>query len=170
MKTKFRFCPNCKAELKEKKTAYFCLDCGMEIFKDSSPTASALILKENKVLLSTRAIEPRKGEYDLVGGFLEPGEHPDAGVIREVKEETGLTIALIDLIGVYIGNYEHQGRKTKTINFYYAAEVLEGKERPDDDVETLEWLEINNLPKKTAFKHQSQVIDDFKEWYKKNRE
>lgn len=170
MKTKFRFCPNCKADLKEKKTSYFCLECGMEIFKDSAPTAAALILKEDKVLLSTRAIEPKKGKYDVVGGFLEPGEHPQAGVIREVKEETGLTITLIDLIGVYIDDYEHQGRKNKTLNFYYVAEILEGEMRPDDDVETLEWFKVNILPKEMAFRSQNQLLKDFKEWYKKNKE
>lgn len=142
----------------------------MEVFKNSSPTASALILKKEKVLLSTRAIGPRKGAYDVIGGFLEPGEHPEAGVVREAKEETGLNIEIVDLIGVYMDDYQHQGRKSKTLNFYYVAEIINGKINPDDDVATLEWFSIKTIPTdKLAFKSQRKLINDFKNWYKKNR-
>lgn len=167
---KFRFCPNCKTEIVKKKDRYLCPECGMEIFRDSSPTASAVILKENRVLLSTRAIAPKRGHYDIVGGFLNPGEHPADGVLREVKEETGLNINPVHLIGIYVGDYEHQGRRTKTLNFYYIAEIESGKMKPQDDAATLEWFDIDKLPEdKLAFPHHKKVLKDFKRWFEKNR-
>jgi ADP-ribose pyrophosphatase YjhB (NUDIX family) len=39
--------------------------------------------------------------WNLPGGGLEPGELPDAGVIREVLEETGLVVRAEKLLGIY---------------------------------------------------------------------
>jgi 8-oxo-dGTP diphosphatase len=39
--------------------------------------------------------------WNLPGGGLEPGELPDEGVIREVREETGLVVVIDRLVGVY---------------------------------------------------------------------
>lgn len=60
-----------------------------------------------RVLLILRANEPGRGLWSLPGGRIEPGESPEAAVVREVLEETGLEVRVDRLIGqVEIGRYD----------------------------------------------------------------
>ena len=49
----------------------------------------AVVVDEGRVLLVRRGAEPLKGQWSLPGGLLELGERSTAGVVREVREETG---------------------------------------------------------------------------------
>lgn len=60
-----------------------------------------LPLWEGRILLAKRAIEPRKGLWNLPCGFLENGETVLEGAIREVFEETGATVSINHLHCVY---------------------------------------------------------------------
>src|SRR6201996_9040981 len=53
----------------------------------------AVVIDGTKVLLVRRANEPLKGEWSLPGGALEVGETLQQGIVREVLEETGITVA-----------------------------------------------------------------------------
>jgi ADP-ribose pyrophosphatase YjhB (NUDIX family) len=52
------------------------------------------------VLLVQRKVAPRRGEWCLPGGFMELEETPEAAVLRELLEETGLTGQVTGLIGL----------------------------------------------------------------------
>lgn len=54
-----------------------------------------------KVLLVRRGNEPLKGEWSLPGGALELGETLQQGVIREVLEETGLSVVPAGIVEVF---------------------------------------------------------------------
>lgn len=58
----------------------------------------AIIVDAGRVLLIRRGSEPLKDQWSLPGGALEVGESLSEGLIREVREETGLTIEPIELI------------------------------------------------------------------------
>jgi 8-oxo-dGTP diphosphatase len=60
---------------------------------------SAAIFRDGKVLLVRRARSPAKGFYSLPGGRVEFGETLHAALRREVDEETGLKIEIVDLAG-----------------------------------------------------------------------
>lgn len=60
---------------------------------------SAAIFRDGKVLLTRRARSPAKGFYSLPGGRVEFGESLHQALIREVDEETGLTIEIVSLAG-----------------------------------------------------------------------
>lgn len=60
-----------------------------------------IILYKNKLVLIKRRNPPFEGKYALPGGFIEAGERVEDAAIREAKEETGLEIKLIKLLGVY---------------------------------------------------------------------
>jgi ADP-ribose pyrophosphatase YjhB (NUDIX family) len=61
--------------------------------------ASAAIVRDGKVLIVRRARPPAKDIYTLPGGVVEAGETLTEAVIREVQEETGLTIEPVKLAG-----------------------------------------------------------------------
>jgi 8-oxo-dGTP diphosphatase len=60
---------------------------------------SAAIFRDGRVLIVRRARPPAHGLYTLPGGGVELGETLEQAVIREVREETGLAIAPLGLIG-----------------------------------------------------------------------
>ncbi|MGH2424905.1 MAG: NUDIX hydrolase [bacterium] len=58
-----------------------------------SPRVLCFIRSGNRVLLIHRRKAPHAGQWDGIGGKLEPGEDPFTACVREVQEETGLTIS-----------------------------------------------------------------------------
>ncbi|MCX6695101.1 MAG: NUDIX hydrolase [Candidatus Altiarchaeota archaeon] len=55
-------------------------------------TCTALIVREDKVLLMKRTREPWKGLWGFPGGHVDSGELPEDAIVREVREETGLDV------------------------------------------------------------------------------
>lgn len=57
-----------------------------------------VVIDEDRALLVRRAREPALGEWTIPGGLLEVGETLAQGVAREIQEETGLIVRVIELI------------------------------------------------------------------------
>jgi 8-oxo-dGTP diphosphatase len=148
-KMAFNFCPNCGARLPSNDDTFApqkCAQCGRTQYYNSKPCAGALIVKENRVLLVLRAVEPFKGCWDIPGGFLEAGEHPLDGMLREVKEETGLDVRAIQLLGVYMDHSDLDGDGIFTLNHYFVVEPIGGALRAADDVNAYRWFPLDALP------------------------
>ena len=121
-------------------------------------------IKDGQVLLSKRGINPYKGDWDTIGGFLEPGEHPEVGALRETLEETGLNVKITGLFGVYMDKYGDDGDDVQ-INAYLA-EVISGNVEAKDDVASLEWVDINKIDTITSrFKAVVEILRDLKQHY-----
>src|SRR6202790_4921725 len=60
-----------------------------------------VIIVQGRALLIRRGSEPLLGEWSIPGGMLELGETLEEGVARELLEETGLTVRVIELIEVF---------------------------------------------------------------------
>lgn len=70
------------------------------MFGRFSVGVGGFLMHEGRVLLVQRGREPGKGRWTFPGGFLEEDEAPDAGLAREVREETGLRVAVKGLLAV----------------------------------------------------------------------
>ena len=163
----FNYCPNCGAKLPifdEPFAPQTCSSCGRTQYHNSRPCAGALIVKDNRVLLVRRAVEPAKDLWDLPGGFLEPDELPIDGMLREAKEETGLKVRVIGLLGMYMDRYQFKAENFFTLNHYYVVEPVGGTLRAADDVNAFEWFDIDHLPddEKIAFAHMKIVLRDLR--------
>lgn len=128
----------------------------------SGKTATAIITyPENKILLIKRSTSPFVGYWALPGGRSEPGETAEQTIVREVKEETGLDIAVISKIG----EYHEQGVQAGLEYDYYATCFLtkpvggeiKGQESEISDIQL---FSLDNLPKALAFEH-AQMIKDY---------
>ncbi|MGO9950186.1 MAG: NUDIX hydrolase [Steroidobacteraceae bacterium] len=60
-----------------------------------------VVIRDGRALLIRRGSEPLKGEWSIPGGLLELGETIIEGVARELLEETGLKVRVIELIEVF---------------------------------------------------------------------
>lgn len=78
-----------------------CTRCNFIDYVNPKIVAGAVIVKDERILICRRAIEPRKGFWTLPAGFMEEGESVEEGARREAMEEAGAEIALDGLIGVY---------------------------------------------------------------------
>jgi len=158
----FRFCPDCGEPLPhpddppERVVAQQCTGCGAVHFRNAKPSAGAVIVRDGKVLLGRRAHEPARGHWDIPGGFLDPWEHPAAGAVREVGEETGLVVALKGVLDLIIDTY--LGRHY-VLTIYYLAEVIGGQERAGDDLGELRWCGPDELPDTFAFDNCRQALE-----------
>jgi ADP-ribose pyrophosphatase YjhB (NUDIX family) len=60
-----------------------------------------VVIENSRALLIRRGSEPLRGEWSIPGGTLELGESLQQGVARELLEETGLEVRVLDLIEVF---------------------------------------------------------------------
>src|SRR5262249_568526 len=60
-----------------------------------------VVIEDGRVVLIRRGGEPLKGQWSIPGGTLECGETLEHGTVREMFEETGLRVRIIDLIEVF---------------------------------------------------------------------
>ncbi len=64
-------------------------------------TVDTVIVYNKKLVLIKRKNPPFQGHFALPGGFVEVGETVETAAVREAKEETGLEVRLLKLLGVY---------------------------------------------------------------------
>jgi ADP-ribose pyrophosphatase YjhB (NUDIX family) len=166
----FRYCPYCRADLQTRRIPAsegperrVCAVCGFIEWGNSKPTAAGIVEDEaGRVLLGRRTIAPFHGWWDVPGGFLEAGEHPEAGVRRELREETGLAVRVERLLGVYMGTYGEDGAGEHLLNFYYICRVENGVLRPDDDLGELAWFAPDAIPERVAFASSRRALADWR--------
>jgi 8-oxo-dGTP diphosphatase len=102
----------------------------------------AVVVQDGRVLLVRRGTEPLKGHWTLPGGLLEVGEALVAGVIREVREETGLDVEPIELIEL-LDRIHREGDRVRyhSVIADYLCRVTGGELRAASDADAVRWVE-----------------------------
>jgi ADP-ribose pyrophosphatase YjhB (NUDIX family) len=144
-------CPRCAAALTRAVPAgddeerLLCPACGLVLYDNPAPTASAVVVDaRGRVMLTRRGIEPFLGMWDLPGGFIRPGESGSEAVRRELREETGLEIAVGPVLAILPDTYGADGQTT--LNVFYLARVASGEPAPASDVAEVGWFAPDALP------------------------
>jgi 8-oxo-dGTP diphosphatase len=158
----FRFCPRCATPL-EKRDEHgtprpTCPACGWVYYRNPVPAAGVILERDGEVLLVKRRDEPRAGAWCLPAGFMEYGESPERCAIREVKEETGLTVRLDGVFGVYAG---FDDPRTRAVLILYRVSRATGRLRPGDDAIEARWFAPARLPRAIAFLAHRQALKDY---------
>ena len=161
---KFKYCPKCSCLdlIMTKDKNYKCESCKFMFWQNSKPTVTAIIIRNGKVLLGKRSINPYKGYWDPPGGFLEDGEDPEQGLKREMKEELGVDIKIKKFIGVFIDKFYDQDDWYNALCLHYLCDIEKGNPRPLEEVSELQWFSLNNIPSRIAFKSNKNTLNLFK--------
>lgn len=141
------FCPLCGSPLQTKlrydKPRRYCPACGYVHFTDPKVGVGVLVVKEQKVLLVRRAVDPEKGKWSIPAGYLDRGEDPKETAAREAKEETGLEVTIDALVDVYFNPPEQGGA---SIFILYQATLIGGKAQAGDDADEVGFFGRDELP------------------------
>jgi len=102
-----------------------------------------VIIDDGRALLIRRGSEPLRGEWSIPGGTLELGETLEQGVARELLEETGIAVRVLELIEVFDRIYGDDGAVAERVQqnprFHYVivdylCERIGGEARAGSDV------------------------------------
>lgn len=154
------FCSNCGIpvvyEQTEGRVRCVCHACKIIHYTNPKLIVGALAFWENKVLLCRRAIEPRKGFWNIPAGFLEDDEKTEDGATREVWEEAGTNIEIIQPYLIYNLPQANQ------VYIHFLAKLSDGIVRNgEESIESRLLLEEEIPWKEIAFYSSSFALKKF---------
>jgi len=112
------------------------------------PSCHALIMDGTQVLLVLRANPPLQGHWGLPGGRVELGETVEQALQREVREETGLEVAVARYLGYRDAiERDESGRvRYHYVVHYFTARPAGGMLAAADDAAEARWVPLEQLP------------------------
>lgn len=122
----------------------------------SLATDCVLFDAQDRVLLIRRGNAPFKGNYAIPGGFVDVGESVETACRRELKEETGLTVGKLRLVGVY--SEPDRDPRSHVVSVVYMGEVKTAKPKAGDDASDARWVKYWRRAK-LAFDHANILSD-----------
>jgi NADH pyrophosphatase NudC (nudix superfamily) len=137
------YCPWCGSRLGTKtiegREYKACVEgsCEYVFWNNPLPVVAAIIEHEGSVILARGKGWPEK-MFGVITGFLEQGEAPEDAIVREVKEELGLTATIKDFVGIY-----PFFQKNQLILVYHLA--AEGSITISDELEEIRHVSADKL-------------------------
>lgn len=132
------------------------------------PTVSAVVVRgDGAILLCQRA---DNHVWGIPAGMLDPGEQPADGIVREVREETGVDIVLDRLAGVALHEVVYpNGDLCHMLNTWFRARPAGGVARVNDEESAaVDWFPLDALPPLSDYvRHSIEVAlkDDAAAWF-----
>ncbi|MCP4749018.1 MAG: NUDIX hydrolase [Desulfobacteraceae bacterium] len=158
-----KFCHFCGNSLTRKHTEGrqrpYCNHCSRPIYENPVPATCLVVVNpSNEILLVKRSVEPQKGQWCLPGGFMELGESPSHGALRELKEETGLTGQIKSLLGV---SSSASMQYHSILMIGYLITSFKGRPEAGDDADAIGWFAFDRLPPVAFSSHQDFIYGHF---------
>ena len=123
-----------------------------------------VILGDKGVLLIRRAKPPRQGQWSLPGGAQKLGETVFEAAIREVLEETGLTVEVLGLIDVVDSITPEDDGGGKVRYHYTLIDVLAvvrpgGNLKAASDAREVKWMKLSDIPALELWSETERIIN-----------
>lgn len=123
-------------------------------------TADCIVMtRDNQVLLIQRKNEPCRGQWAFPGGFMNIDETAEAAAVRELQEETGITLSETDIFQVGAYTAVDRDPRERVITIAYLAEIdAPVSVKGSDDAARAQWFPLDALPP-LAFDHAEILLD-----------
>lgn len=167
MKKIFRFCPRCQKPLRWlNKKLVDCPNCNFHFYFNPVPTVAIILENEKKeILLVKRKNKPKKGYWDLPGGFVEFKETAEEAIKREVNEELNIEIGDVNFLGSYVGFYPYKGINYQPLCLIFFGKIADDQIKnlqPADDVISFNFFAKDKIPwKRLAFIDIENGLKDY---------
>jgi len=102
-----------------------------------------VLIEHGKILLVKRGHEPFKGQWATPGGRIEDNETAEQCLVREMKEEIGLKVEPVKLIGIYS---DPKRDPRLMIAIAYLIKRVGGEVRAGSDAADARWFDLDSLP------------------------
>ncbi|MEQ8560237.1 MAG: NUDIX domain-containing protein [Cytophagales bacterium] len=116
---------------------------------DSTPRISVLLVR--------RKYEPFKNQWAIPGGFVEEDESLEQAVLRELKEETGVSIGYLEQLYSFGTPGRDPRGRVVSVAYFGLVKPDTYKISASSDAKEVEWFDINDLPD-LAFDHKD-ILD-----------
>jgi len=120
-----------------------------------------VVISKGRALLVKRGAPPLEGQWSIPGGMLETGETLLEGVRRELAEETGLEVRVVELIEVFERISLDTAGKAKYhyVVLDYLCETIGGEARAGSDVTEVAWAGPAELARYSLTETVLRVIE-----------
>ncbi|MFI9826334.1 NUDIX hydrolase [Streptomyces sp. NPDC051913] len=116
-----------------------------------SVSVAGVVVREDGRLLAIRRAD--NGSWELPGGVLELDETPEAGVVREVQEETGVHVEVDELTGVY------KNTTRGIVALVFRCKPSGGSERTSDESTAVSWLTPEEVSERMSEVFSIRLLD-----------
>ncbi len=108
----------------------------------------AVIVQDGRVLLIRRGQPPLLGEWSLPGGVLECGEALRDATVREAREETGLVVETVEMLGVYerVIRSDDERVRYHYVLIDFLCRPVAGDLKAGSDAADVRWFTRDELP------------------------
>jgi ADP-ribose pyrophosphatase YjhB (NUDIX family) len=148
----YLFCPRCAGRL---EGGGRCAACGTSLVRRPTPAVAVAVVESGRVLLVRRRWAPMEGHWALPAGFMDEGEDPVRTARREAKEETGLDVRPVRLLGAFPGGRAHE----RVVLLVYAGVIEGGRLAPGDDATEAGFFGLGRLPEPLAYGPHRVVLE-----------
>ena len=113
-----------------------------------------VVVNEDKVLLILRDHEPFAGYWVLPGGHVERNETVEQALFREIKEETGLDVGILSLIGVF-SDPDRDPRGL--VSVAYLISPINHRVKINREASKWSWFHWDDIPSNVGFDHRDII-------------
>lgn len=155
-----RHCPECGAAAVrahvEGRERWRCPACPFVLFENPACAAAGVVLDERgRVLLVRRALEPCRGAWALPAGYQEVDEELRATVVREILEESGIEVEVLELFDLLF--IAGEARKPANLAVYLCRPVG-GELCAGHDALEAAWFDLHALPSDLGFDNGPRIL------------
>jgi len=148
--TEPKFCPQCGTRLIAKvpegdhRERTVCPGCAYIYYVGPKVAAGTVPVRDGRTYLVRRGVEPGRGLWSFPCGYMELDETLSGAAARETREETGLDVRILSMLGIY--TYPAPDQHIRVVVAAYLAEVVAGVPAASDDVVEVQAFRPEEIP------------------------
>ncbi len=153
------YCPHCGHSMATAQVGgrvrRICPSCGYVLYHNPVPGVGILVEIDGGVVLIERGQAPFAGSWALPAGYIEADESVEQAALRECREETGLEVELLELLGVYSFP---EGPVHSGLIILYRARPVGGMLQAGSDASDARIFAPDALPERVAFRTHREAL------------